>query len=217
MKIAVLTDIHGDLSRLADASHLLKEADLTVITGDITTHGDMSELKQVVNSLKDCCREIVAIPGNMDGVESISRLKELGVNIHGESRLINGVQFLGSGGSTQTPFGTPFELSEDEIVDTLHKIYDENQDKHIVIVHNPPKKTKLDRVMMGAHVGSQAIREFAETKQPDVLLSGHIHEAVGVDSIGSTLCMNPGPFRRGGVGIVEIDENGEFSARVEMV
>jgi hypothetical protein len=36
-------------------------------------------------------------------------------------------------------------------------------------------------------------------------VSGHIHEAYGTDQIGSTLLVNPGPFRNGRYATIDIN------------
>ena len=50
----------------------------------------------------------------------------------------------------------------------------------------------------GRHVGSTAIRAFIEKYQPDLCITGHIHEGKGIDAIGRTKIINPGMFRQGG-------------------
>ncbi len=58
----------------------------------------------------------------------------------------------------------------------------------------PPHGTAVDRLKSGVHVGSRSVREFLLARRPAVCLTGHIHEAVGSDRVGSTLVLNPGPF-----------------------
>ncbi|NOZ13236.1 MAG: YfcE family phosphodiesterase [Acidobacteria bacterium] len=215
MKLTVLSDIHGSLDKLAEASGLIAESDLTVVSGDLTRHGDLHELRRVVSELQGVSRRLLAIPGNMDGRDSIPVLTELDVNAHGRAVTIGKIRFIGAGGATPTPFGTPFEMPETEIVARLSALH---QPKHsgrlVVICHNPPYGTRLDRIMLGRHVGGKEIRRFVEEVQPDLFLTGHIHEAAGVDRIGKTLLLNPGPFRRGGVGVVHIPETGEITAEI---
>jgi Icc-related predicted phosphoesterase len=68
----------------------------------------------------------------------------------------------------------------------------------ILVAHCPPYETKLDRLpTLPAPVGSRAVRQFIEVRQPLVSLHGHIHESPEVtgryrDNIGQTLCINPG-------------------------
>ena len=71
----------------------------------------------------------------------------------------------------------------------------------VIIFHSPPYKTNLDRaaldgrfydsVPLDVHVGSIAIREFIEERQPLVTLHGHTHESARItgswrDIIGDT-------------------------------
>ncbi|MDG7015989.1 MAG: hypothetical protein JRM82_01285 [Nitrososphaerota archaeon] len=56
------------------------------------------------------------------------------------------------------------------------------------------------------HIGSVAIRKYIEDSQPMLALVGHIHESPGIDVIGETTVMNPGPFMTGSYAEVELDE-----------
>ncbi len=215
MKLTVLSDIHGVLDKLVVAAPFLAESDLTVVCGDLTRHGDLTELHRVVTELKQCARDLLAIPGNMDGRDSIRVLTELNVNIHGKTITKEHVCFIGSGGAMPTPFGTPYEVPESKIVENLSHLYRPNHSgKCAVICHNPPYGTKLDRIMLGRHVGGKLIRQWIEKTQPDLFLTGHIHEAPGVDRIGKTVLLNPGPFHRGGIGIVTIPVIGSVEAEI---
>jgi Icc-related predicted phosphoesterase len=63
----------------------------------------------------------------------------------------------------------------------------EDQERAIWLFHSPPHGTPLDRAALDGrmvdhapvdvHVGSVAIRQFIETRQPRLTLHGHIHEA----------------------------------------
>lgn len=219
MKIAVLSDIHGDLNNLHNFSELLKSVDLTIVSGDLTSRGDFEELNVVVSSLKEYSKKLYAIPGNMDGMQSIEVLETFAVSLHNEVNIIKNIGFTGFGGSTKTPFSTPFEIDEFDIVEKLNENFDklltQKPDKTVVVCHNPPYNTAVDKVLLGRHVGSREIRKFIEKKQPSVFLSGHIHEAVGIDKIGKTILLNPGPFRRGIIGLINIPENGEIEAELK--
>ncbi len=82
---------------------------------------------------------------------------------------------------------------------------DEDMDRAVFLFHSPPYDTCLDRaaldgvmvehVPLDVHVGSIAIKEFIEKRQPWVTLHGHIHESSGLtDSwslyIGRTVAFN---------------------------
>ena len=43
-------------------------------------------------------------------------------------------------------------------------------------------------------MGSKTIREIIETFEPLICFTGHIHEAPGIDEIGVTKIVNPGPL-----------------------
>jgi len=77
--------------------------------------------------------------------------------------------------------------------------------RSIFLFHAPPHETKLDRVAsdgkfvdfvpLDKHVGSIAIRQMIEEKQPYLTLHGHIHESAAItgswrDTIGKTHCFS---------------------------
>jgi hypothetical protein len=101
---------------------------------------------------------------------------------------------------------TPYEISEEEIKKRAEAGWLEVQAARwkIFVPHAPPQKTKLDRIFLGKHVGSTAVREFIEQYQPDVVICGHIHEARGVDSLGKATMVNCGAAGKGYYAIIEI-------------
>jgi Icc-related predicted phosphoesterase len=69
----------------------------------------------------------------------------------------------------------------------------------VYVLHSPPRDTACDVIAARQHVGSRAIRRFVETRQPRLVLSGHIHESPRVsgawrDRLGLTPVVNPGQF-----------------------
>jgi len=99
----------------------------------------------------------------------------------------------------ETPFYTPTGFSEKEIADYLLAGYEMIKEARykILVAHCPPYQTAMDRIHAGYHVGSRSVRSFIETYQPDLCISGHIHEAPGEDAIGRTLLVNPGMLAQG--------------------
>jgi hypothetical protein len=71
-------------------------------------------------------------------------------------------------------------------------------DPWILVAHAPPHNTRLDRLSKVPYpIGSRAVRQFVEQRQPMVALHGHVHESPEVtgrfaDRVGQTLCINPG-------------------------
>jgi Icc-related predicted phosphoesterase len=138
--------------------------------------------------------------------------------LHGKGVVIDGIGIFGCGGSNISPFGTPLELSEEEIYATLRAGYQSVREVRplLMICHPPPYNTKCDRIMSGKPVGSTAARQFIEEVKPEVCISGHIHESAGVDEIGPTKILNAGPFKGGGY-IVVLAEGGRLDARLEFL
>lgn len=69
----------------------------------------------------------------------------------------------------------------------------------LLLSHSPPRDTNCDLTGHGSHVGSRALRRFAERHRPAAILSGHIHESPRLsssyrDTIGDTVVVNPGQF-----------------------
>ncbi len=215
MNIAAISCIHGDLEnlmRFLDKMALLN-FDVIVCPGDFTDlaapkgFNRTDICKIIIEELKGTGKPVLTVPGSWDG-ELIGFLKKEGVSVHAEGRIIDGVGFYGYGGA-KTPFNTPFEPSEGEIELGLEKGYGEvkKASVKVQITHAPPSRSKIDMLASGAHVGSEAVRNFIETKTPEVAISAHIHEGRGVDEIGKTKVVNPGRFPEGYVGIIQIDKS----------
>ncbi len=195
MKLLAMTDIHGRSDYTEEAISEIQHADIVLVAGDITNFGDYNDAARVIGRLTEWNSNIYAVPGNCDraGVEDLLTIRRM--NLHATKKIIQGIMFFGIGGSTKTPFRTPREYNEKELQE-FSKLFSKSPDirYHVIVSHAPPYKTKLDRVFFGFHVGSREIRRFIESAQPDLLVCGHIHEARGVDYLGKTLMINPGPF-----------------------
>jgi Icc-related predicted phosphoesterase len=205
MKIISFGDVHMATENLERMSGVIGPDDTVIISGDLTNFGGESDAAKVLAAVRRACRRVLAVPGNLDRPEVISFLEREEVALHGRGVLVDGLAVFGCGGSNVTPFKTPFELSEDEIYQTLMRGYREVQGQRplIMICHTPPYNTKCDRLRNGTAVGSTAARRFIEEIQPDVCISGHIHESPGEDRMGATLVFNAGPFKGGGYVVVE--------------
>lgn len=196
----------------------IKKADLVVLNGDLTNYGGVKEVRQVLNHAMELNPNILAHFGNLDKVEINSYLEDLGINLHGQARLVgDSICIVGIGGSNYTPFLTPAEFSEADIAATAEAAYREGLDyvrlaeplhkKKIPILlvsHTPPHNTRLDRIHNGKHVGSTAIRRLIEKYQPALSVVGHIHEAKGEDTIKDSPIINPGMLRDGGWVFIEV-------------
>ncbi len=218
MKIISFGDVHMATRNLARMDEVMRDCDLVILSGDLTNFGGPVETRKVLDDVRAACPSVLALPGNLDQRSVIPYLEEQGIALHGCGRVVDGVGIFGCGGSNITPFGTPTELTEDEIYETLRAGYEMVRDARplLMICHTPPFETKCDRIMSGVAVGSTAARRFIDEVQPDVCISGHIHESAGVDQIGRTKILNAGPFKGGGYIVVRAD-GGTLDARLEFL
>ena len=194
-------------------------ADGVILTGDLTNRGGREAGERVLDAVAAVNPRILGQPGNMDTDAVHALLRERNMNIHLEAReLAPGLGLMGVGLSTPTPFGTPSEVSEATLAGWLDEMTSlaDRFDKCITVVHEPPAQTVVDRLGNGQHVGSPAVRQFIERVQPDVFISGHIHESVGRDRIGATPVFNPGMLAGGGFVRIDFD-HGELSAELMSV
>lgn len=205
MRILQMTDVHGSRQALEQSRWALEEhdPDLFLVTGDITNFGPLGFAREF---LADRPVPTLAIPGNCDPRDIVPLLEELEVSLHGRRTTVGGETLVGLGGSSPTPFGTPFELSEAEIREGLEPILVEDA---ILATHSPPYG-HVDTTPTSDHLGSRSIQELVEAYRPRAVLCGHIHEARGVDRDGTTV-VNPGPAMNGYAAVVDVDEGVEVT------
>jgi Icc-related predicted phosphoesterase len=218
MKIISFGDIHEDYSNLIPLKNELENADLVIVTGDLTNFNGRKEAEKVIKEIMKYNKNILAQLGNLDQPEVNDYLTERGINLHRNGFIRDDIGIFGVGGSNLTPFNTPTEFSEDEIetflLDGIAKV--KNAKYKIMVPHMPPKDTKLDIISAGAHVGSQSVRDFILKHKPDISLSGHIHEARGSDTIENTVVFNAGMFREGGYVIIT-KQAGRLSSELKVL
>ncbi len=214
MKILVVADIHGHSDRLERVLEGIDTGgiDLVICPGDFT---DMlsraSEFPQidiaefVLQKLLALGKPLLCIPGNHDPYEILEVFDEYGVNLHRRAVKFQGIDIMGWGGAP-TPFNTIIEPSEGETREALDSMAGGvKPGGFVLVVHGPPKNTRVDMIQEGRHVGSPAIRRFIEQRKPLLVLSAHIHEAGGLDKIGDSHVFYPGPVFEGWYGVVTLE------------
>ncbi len=218
MKIVSISDVHMATRNLARMTEVWRDADLAIVAGDLTNFGGIEDARKVLDDVRACCKNVLAVPGNLDQPETFPYFEREGIALHGKGMVIDGVGFFGCGGSNLTPFKTPSEFTEDEIYAALEEGYAAVREVRplIMVCHTPPLATNCDRIVSGKAVGSPAARRFIEEHQPEVCISGHIHESAAVDSIGKTAVLNAGPFKGGGYIVVDISGT-NVDARLEFL
>lgn len=193
LSIVALPDIHAAVHHMRHLKKVFAAVDVVVLAGDMTI-GLRSDLELLLATIRETNPQILAVCGNHDAHKMDVYLEEEGVSIHGTHRIIKDVAFLGCGGALPFVGGYVFtEAQYDEILkQTLEGLAPEIP--KILVAHQPPHKTLVDRTYFGYHVGSKSIRKFIEATQPLICFTGHIHEAYGMDKIGETHLINAGPI-----------------------
>ena len=214
MKIISFGDVHEDTSNLIKIKSELENADLIIISGDLTNYHGKAEAKKVLDSIKKYNKHLLAQYGNLDQPDVDGYLTKEGINLHGNEYIFGDVGVFGCGASSQTPFHTPSEISEADIEQFLTNGYNKvkNAKWKIMVCHTPPKDTAIDVIRSGLHVGSSVVRDFIIKYKPDVCISGHIHESRGKEMLGNTIILNAGMFRDGWYLEVVIDKSGLSAA-----
>ncbi len=217
MKIVAFGDIHEHINNIGKIKGL-SDADCVIITGDLTNVGGIERAKRVIDCVKRYNPNVYVQVGNFDRKEVDGYLIGLGINLHGNGFILEDIGIFGVGGSNLTPFNTPIEYTEKQIEAFIYEGYKKVKDVSLklFISHAPPFNTRLDVVAGGQHVGSKAVSRFIEKHQPEICITGHIHEAKGKDSIGRTLIINPGTLKNGGY-VEIIKEGGVFGAELREI
>lgn len=207
MIIIALTDIHGKVDYLPQVANDLRGADLILIAGDITNFGNKADAQMILSQLRQYNTNILAVPGNCDPAEVNDLLGAEGINLNGNCIEKDGIGFAGLGGSLPCHGLTPYEMSEQSFGDRLTALESKiTTEKFVLVTHQPARGTRADHVGE-KHCGCDAIREFVERTKPVIAVSGHVHEAIGVDKIGETTVLNPGPFRDGSYAYILLDDD----------
>lgn len=200
MRILAFTDFHGNQDAYRHAKELIanKKPDFVIVAGDIINY-DSNRAKQLLLDLGTVGPPVYFVPGNMDGRELGNWAGEGNVHaLHARCRNVEGASLIGLGGSPQGPFRTVFEYSEEEAEALFEEAAKSSGDGLLILVsHCPPKNTRVDQGSNGEHIGSIAVRRFIEKAEPTLVVSGHVHESQGTDTIGSSTIVNTGPAQTG--------------------
>lgn len=187
-KILAAGDLHGDSAiakRLAEKAEKAN-VDLVVLAGDIT---GIVETKNILKPFKDKKQNVVFVPGNWD--ESITakflsekyKIKDIGKHYV----TYKGVGLFGIGSPDWE-----MNLNEEKAFKKLKKDFEKIKDleKKIMVSHLHAAGTKSE---LSGVPGSTALKKAIEEFKPDLFISGHIHEAEGVEEkIGKTRVISVG-------------------------
>lgn len=209
MRIAYVVDVHDRFDSVPQALEQIGDVDVLLVGGDLTNAGTPADAERAIELWKPLAPRLLAVAGNMDSAGIDERLAELGVALDGRGELIDDVGIGGISAAPRSHMHTPYELDDDEIERRADKALAAIRRARVRIFcpHAPPYDTECDRLASGEHVGSPVLRRLIEREQPDVVLCGHIHEARGIDYIGETRIVNPGPVSSGHYALLEVGES----------
>ncbi|MBD3310201.1 hypothetical protein GF351_03200 [Candidatus Woesearchaeota archaeon] len=192
MKILAAGDIHGDTrlaKKLADKAKEEK-VDLVILCGDLT-QGEQST-SNIVGPFVKKKKRVILVPGNHETIATADFLAELYdvTNLHGYYMKYKDIGLFGCGGANVGLF----QLSEDEIFNTLRKGFEGVKDlkKKIMVTHVHPSETVMEKFTK-FFPGSKGLRRAVNEFKPDYLLCSHVHEAEGIEEkLGNTTVLNVG-------------------------
>lgn len=191
-RFLLFSDVHGDQAACRALVDRASAADVVVGAGDFCVM--RRNLQAPIDTLSAIETPTVLVPGN---AESEEELREACADwpashvLHGEGVTIEGRPFYGIGGGVPvTPFGPwSYDFSEGEAETMLADC----PDGAVLVSHSPPKGA-VDRDSSGQSLGSTAVRDAIERREPVLTVCGHIHGSWGQDAVlAETPVVNAGP------------------------
>lgn len=185
-RILAISDLHGDENLAKKMAKKAKDenVDLVIIAGDLTWLEQST--KNIVGPFIKENKEVLLIPGNHETMATIRNLTEAYPktrHIHGYSVIKNDIGIFGAG---YEPFTGPFAMDDEKIFKILKKGNDKIKDlkKKIMVTHAHHRGSIAE---FSGFPGSKAVERAVKEFKPDILISGHIHEAGGLqERIGKT-------------------------------
>jgi len=219
IRIAAAGDLHADQrtrSRIAEAfGHVADAADVVLLAGDLTAHGEPDEMEVVASAAADLDAPVYAVLGNHDyhancvdeitamleaaGVIVLERswaraaIADTTLGIAGTKGFVGGFP-----GSTLPDFGEPLlrqvyaEAGTD--VAALDRALAEVADcpLRVVLLHYSPTMSTLagEPESIWTYLGTNRLDGPIQKHRPDLVLHGHAHEGTFAGSIGSVPVYN---------------------------
>ena len=207
MNLLCISDIHGEAVGLTELLSGSGPVDVVIVAGDITHLGGRADAQAVLAPILSSGIRLIAVAGNMDREGAREYIGEIGVDLHARGIVVDSIGFIGLGGGTPSPFGTPWELEDAEARTSLEAGLAQTAGSsfRVLVSHAPPRGTELDRGFARQHLGSSPVREFLLAGSAHLCICGHIHESAGEDMLGAAACVNLGPFKNGNYAFISID------------
>ena len=200
MLILAAADLHGKAHKLAylDEAAARLRPDVVVLAGDLTGYVRSGH---TVAALGRLSAPVLAVRGNSD-FKRVDRLLARAPSagpLHLRSVTLDGVVFVGVGGTIPLPFHSKLGWWESGVVKRLNSLVGPGQ----VLVAHPPPYGILDEVGGRFHAGSRSLRRLVLERKPGLMICGHIHESPGTKWLKNTLVVNCSLSRRCGGALIE--------------
>ncbi len=187
MKIYANADLHGDFKQLEKIKKKVKNCDVLIFAGDMTIFGQ--DIDRIFSKINKLGKPTLVLHGNHEELSEVKKMAkkyEHIINLHGKDFVINNTLFIGHGGGGFSFVTKSFEKCREKF-EKLAKSFN----KVVFITHQPPYDTNCDRIH-GEKTGSKTYRAFIRKVQPDLVITGHIHDNEGKrDKIRKSLIVNP--------------------------
>ncbi|WP_069806525.1 metallophosphoesterase family protein [Vulcanisaeta thermophila] len=180
MNILHVSDIHGSVTHVERLLRELRgrEIDAVVISGDV-------ESSEPVMKLATLGRPTFMVLGNMDHPGLRRELRDY--LIEGRIVRVGSIYIMG--------YPPPINY-RDELRSVNGPL--------VLLSHYPPYNTRVDVAFDGRHIGSRDVLRLIHEVRPVLVLCGHVHEARGVDKVGDTIVVNPGPLYEGHYALISV-------------
>lgn len=187
-KILAAGDLHGDPEIAKKLSEKAAKAntDLVILTGDLF---GLVGTQDIIKPFIDKKQKIVFVPGNWETTEEAKELaKKYQIkNIEEHYLKYKDTGIFGVGSANWSLY--PDDERSFKHLKTEHEKV-KNLEKKIMVSHIHAAGTRSE---LSGVEGSEGIRKAIDQFQPDLFISGHIHELEGVEEkIGKTRVINVG-------------------------
>jgi Icc-related predicted phosphoesterase len=219
VRIAAAGDVHCSPDRRAEIENSFRrigeEADLVLLAGDLTTHGEPEEAAVLAEACRDLLVPVVAVLGNHDWHANrhddiVTVLQEAGITVLERGWTIcdlDGTR-VGIAGTKGFIGGFPDSALPDFGEPVLRRVYAETTAEvdalgrgleevaacslRIVLLHYSPTSTTLEGEPKGiyAFLGSDRLARPIADHTPDLVLHGHGHAGTFEGFVGAIPVFN---------------------------
>jgi Icc-related predicted phosphoesterase len=193
MKIAAVADLHCEIEHIGFWAPRLRpvndEADCLILAGDLTSTGDLGELRVLLGELEAITIPIVTVLGNHDYDSGRARviaetLRRAGINnLEGNAAEIDDVAFVGGmgvEGGFATNAGRRWSYVEQQFMARLRHYLSSAEGRRVAVLHYVPVPGTLvgEDEELFPLLGSSAMESVIDEVGADLILHGHAHNGV---------------------------------------